>query len=84
MVDEFSGLYGLQKDKGYCEFNGKKYSYNTKVAMNRAMLSYYNEISDTPANVSLFVVMQCKYIVDPSAHDHPIQTHRKYVWVAGQ
>ena len=84
MQDEFGSLNGLFKDTGYCEFKGKQYPYNTKIAMNREMLKIYKNIANEMADKSLVVLMQCKYYVDPLAHDHPTQSSRRYVWVAGQ
>jgi hypothetical protein len=80
----FSVLEGLKPVQKGCLFKGKIYPYNTYIAMNRQMIKTYEIEHGKKPDEKFYVLMQCKYLVEPLSHDHPVSNHRKFVWVSGQ
>ncbi len=67
-------------DKG-CLADGRYHEVGSLLQMNREALAAFKERTGHTASDGYAVLMQCTYLVDSKADDHPNPSERRYVWV---
>jgi hypothetical protein len=82
MEQEFHQKKAFIEDSNGCEYQGSFVRVGTIKAMNKKELNAYKQATGYRAHDSFAVLMQCLYLVNPKASDHPEPSKRKYVWVA--
>ncbi|MAD96249.1 MAG: hypothetical protein CMB99_02880 [Flavobacteriaceae bacterium] len=65
-----------------CKLGDKIFPVGTRKQMNAKELAMYKQKTGFNASDGYAVMMQCLYLVDPLAMDHPVPEKREFVWVA--
>jgi hypothetical protein len=78
---EFKAYEAWNHNDQGCLADGHYHEVGTILQMNKEALSAFKTRTGHIASDGYAVLMQCTYLVDSEADDHPRPSERRYVWV---